>query len=278
MSGRLVILPKKSYCPWNRDNVERVLRDEKRLERLTTTTRQVVVSTRIEQLAIVLRGSNTGKNDVSSLPLAQQQQHEHVNLFRQEEESCRNAILQSSVKDREHQTGISPVQVLGQSKLETRGDNRPFYLRTGALEEKLLSPREERRKESLDPMKDFYKDKSSKFKVKVKNHLESHGDLATARRPKHESKRRRSSKHDKSGRRFVVKQSKHYRDNIDIESLRQRRLEREAIESKRAADAASSSLSSSKQDDDYDCWKNDRKRSYHNQYNPGLSRTLNSSI
>ncbi|KAL7524903.1 hypothetical protein ACHAWF_001129 [Thalassiosira exigua] len=32
MSGRLTILPKKSYCPWNPENVERVLRDE-RLER-----------------------------------------------------------------------------------------------------------------------------------------------------------------------------------------------------------------------------------------------------
>ena len=32
MSGRLVILPKKTYCPWKPENIERVLRDE-RLER-----------------------------------------------------------------------------------------------------------------------------------------------------------------------------------------------------------------------------------------------------
>lgn len=32
MSGRLTILPKKTYCPWKQENVERVLRDE-RLER-----------------------------------------------------------------------------------------------------------------------------------------------------------------------------------------------------------------------------------------------------
>ena len=32
MSGRLTILPKKTYCPWKPENVERVLRDE-RLER-----------------------------------------------------------------------------------------------------------------------------------------------------------------------------------------------------------------------------------------------------
>ena len=30
MSGRLVILPKKSYCPWNPKNVARVERDEAR--------------------------------------------------------------------------------------------------------------------------------------------------------------------------------------------------------------------------------------------------------
>ena len=32
MSGRITILPKKTYCPWKQENIERVLRDE-RLER-----------------------------------------------------------------------------------------------------------------------------------------------------------------------------------------------------------------------------------------------------
>jgi len=29
MSGRLIITGKKSYCPWNAKNIERVLRDER---------------------------------------------------------------------------------------------------------------------------------------------------------------------------------------------------------------------------------------------------------
>ena len=28
MSGRLIILPKKSYTPWNPQNIERVIKDE----------------------------------------------------------------------------------------------------------------------------------------------------------------------------------------------------------------------------------------------------------
>ena len=30
MSSRLVILPKKSYCPWKAENIERVIQDEKK--------------------------------------------------------------------------------------------------------------------------------------------------------------------------------------------------------------------------------------------------------
>ena len=258
MSGRLVILPKKSYCPWKPENIERVLRDERlekeRLERaekqrLTTILAQ---STRIKQLAI-LRGS---KDEILPPP------QKHVNLFQEEEEeSCRNAVSDSLGRVREQQMGILPV-VLGQSELATRGDNRPFYLRT-APEKKFLSSKEERRKESLDPMKGFSRKKqSSKFKVDRQLHAD---DLSTdaPRKKKHESKRRHSKACDKDDESTRRQRSKH-RDSL--ESLRQRRLERETVESNRAA------VVLMERDDD-GIWKNDRKRPYHNQYNPGLSRT-----
>jgi hypothetical protein len=257
MSGRLVILPKKSYCPWKPGNVERVLRDERlekeRVERtekqrLTTTLPQ---STRIEQLAIL-----RGRIDEISPPLQR-----HVNLFQEEEEeSCGNAVSDNRGKVREQQMGILPL-VLGQSELETRGDNRPFYLRT-APEKKLLSLKEERRKESLDPMKGFSrKRQSSKFKVDHQFHADDSSTDAP-RKKRHESKRRHSKARDKDDESARPQRSKH-RDSL--ESLRQRRLERETVESNRADVLM--------EGDDDGIWKNDRKRPYHNQYNPGLSRT-----
>ena len=33
MSSRLIILPKKSYCPWKPENVQRVLRDQEQHRR-----------------------------------------------------------------------------------------------------------------------------------------------------------------------------------------------------------------------------------------------------
>ena len=79
----------------------------------------------------------------------------------------------------------------------------------------------------------------------------------------HEYKRRHSKASDKDDESTQRQRSKH-RDSL--ESLRQRRLERETVESNRAA------VVLMERDDD-GIWKNERKRSYHNQYNPGLSRT-----
>jgi hypothetical protein len=253
--GRLVILPKKSYCPWKPENVERVLRDERLAkERLSQE------STRSERLAI-LRG---GKESLATLP-----QQEHVNLFQQEEEeSYRTGVLQGhgsgNVPQQTH--AIVPV-VLGQSEFEARGANRPFYLRTAA-EQKLLSPKEDQRKLSLDPMKDFVHHRQGPLvdaNLKQKSNLDSLPDLP--HRKKRESKERRTNARrndDEHGRQSRTT-SRRSKQHDSVETLRQRRLEREAIESKRAAAA------SMKRDDDGD-WNDDRKRSYHNQYNPGRSR------
>ncbi|KAI2510441.1 hypothetical protein MHU86_4014 [Fragilaria crotonensis] len=249
--GRLVILPKKSYCPWKPENVERVLRDE-RLEKERLTQE----STRSGRLEI-LRGAKK--------TLSQSPPHEHVNLFQQEEdESYRTGILQG--KAQQQTRGVLPV-VLGQSELEARGDNRPFYLRTAA-EQKLLAPKDHQRKESLDPMKDFVQHRNETHidtKLKRKSHLDASTDLPRKKKRGSEERRSTARHNDDETEKQRRHGSKRSKQRDSLETLRQRRLEREAIESKRAAAASMTR-------DDAGDWNDDRKRSYHNQYNPGRSR------
>ena len=250
--GRLVILPKKSYCPWKPENVERVLRDE-RLEKERRAAESQECKARTDRLAILRRGQDKDKVSSSS--------QEHINLFQQEEEvaSCRKGMLQGQ---QQQQAGILPV-ILGQSELEARGVNRPFYLKA-ATEEKLLSPKEVQRKDSLDPMKDFVHSKRTINMMGVEHQtndaLSTNSELRA--RKKHSSKRRRSNARDDDDRKSERRRLKKSPDSLAL--LRQRRLEREAVESKRAA-------ATMVMDQD-GTWNNDRQRSYHNQYNPGLSR------
>eukprot|EP00980_Cylindrotheca_fusiformis_P017574 scaffold5517_cov135-Cylindrotheca_fusiformis.AAC.4 len=69
MSGRLIILPKKSYCPWNPHNVQKVLHDEKAY----LDSREQATKKR------KLEGSRGEPDLVGGEPL------QHVNLFFQEE-------------------------------------------------------------------------------------------------------------------------------------------------------------------------------------------------
>ena len=81
MSGRLVILPKKSYTPWNAANVERVLRDERiareKLEKEQGRTQ--------EQNPLLARRDQQKANENSSTP-------QHVNLFDKEEKAASGKI------------------------------------------------------------------------------------------------------------------------------------------------------------------------------------------
>ena len=79
MSGRLIILPKKSYCPWNPENVERVLRDEREhAEKIEQEAKKQKAAESRKRLNALKNGGS----DEASL--------EHVNLFQKEEEEETN--------------------------------------------------------------------------------------------------------------------------------------------------------------------------------------------
>lgn len=253
MSGRLVILPKKSYCPWKRENVERVMRDE-RLEKERSEKQQ---QQREEQEVVTRKRKRT----LESFDEASQELHGgneilpatgHINLFQEEEDAYLKGITPRINVHK--QDGIMPV-ILGQSELNARGANRPFYMRT-RQEFDVLPSKEDTQKIKLDPMKDFVRHK--------KEAIGSDNSSASSRRhrkKKHKKSKWRSEKKEDGGNDTKRRRRQKNTKLSTLEELRQRRREREEFESKRA----SMLLQNDHQSDD-------RRRSYQNQYNPGLSR------
>ena len=161
MSGRLVILPKKSYCPWNAKNVERCLRDE-RLERERQT--QLDQQQQTQESQSRWNALKQKKNDKTPPPQQQQpslrNNHKekdndptkHVNLFEQEEQAC---LLEQGparkAAPKQKAVGILPV-FLGASLSKEREQKA---VQMAKEQDQDYCIKEERRKSRMDPMQPF---------------------------------------------------------------------------------------------------------------------------
>jgi hypothetical protein len=277
MSGRLIILPKKTYCPWKPENVERVLRDERlerqRIEEKEAEARELESRQRLAQL----KGAGGADSSSSS---QQQEQQGHVNLFEPQEQAAMEASLAKEIK--KEPKGIMPVR-LDSVVVETNHD-RPFYIRDS------VARNDGKLKARMDPMKAFTKhdacveeglDGGERKRRSV--HVETEGDerslrkksrrrkrssrqeddcsdsqdsstRSSTRRRKSDKKRRRR-RHSKSEKRSSAS------TGASMEELRQRRREREQKESQREAALQRQAGSG-----------NDRHRRYQDQFFPSLSR------
>ena len=209
MSGRLVILPKKTYCPWKRENVERVLRDERLDREVRENERTQVNQEESRARWRVLKGQQENEN-------------KHVNLFEKEEQKTTTKGMQNNT--------------LGEV---TR--KRPFYLQPPTNEDEMgLSSKERKRKDSLDPMKEFAKYCSSESKRAKLSEPNSFSSQPQKRKTKD--------------------QKVSSRPQTNMDELRRRRREREEYEGHRVT-----SIVRVVTDDRI-------SHRYQNQYNPGLSK------
>lgn len=180
MSGRLTILPKKTYCPWKPENVERVLRDE-RLER----ERQQAVTAR-----------SLGDADDTRRQRRRYEDGGHVNLFPEAKEAELRTIAGGGDRGDEKKSASSSAEILppaplgGDEAARRKSGNIPFYMRqfsdgrgkydnlngssfrlgdnrangtrgdeiTGKIMKDQFERREDDRKDKLDPMSRFYVD------------------------------------------------------------------------------------------------------------------------
>ena len=237
MSGRLIILPKKSYCPWNPDNVARVERDEalhRQQQERELGNRQ---SKSTQQLIMVQQHSKNKKNQ-SIQPETQEQDEpqQHVNLFQaeQEEAAVRELAVESAKTCRLGMTAAAEI---------------PFYLQPAPsntnIDEK---EREPNRKASLDPAMQFMsRDSSSRTHDKRRRRHDAkahdrHAEESKAKSSspsKQERHGRRKHQYDNNDASVDHKHSKRSKRNKSLSKdllladLRQRRHEREQVERSR---------------------------------------------
>jgi hypothetical protein len=235
MSGRLIILPKKSYCPWNPRNVQRVLRDE---EAHAAAEEQEAKKQKFEETR-------------RRTKLSGEEKLEHVNLFLQEE------------KDKELETShreLSPGHLhFRHSAAESMNKGSEQITKDESL------------KSNMDPMKSFCVKKSDSNSRDVQRQpllaqeYDKHGAgqcSESKRRKKKRSKlsRRRSStdsdtessssigsewslRRQRNHKRKRKKRSRHRREetqrpverDVEIQELRLRRAQREERERQRQA-------------------------------------------
>ncbi|KAL7485058.1 hypothetical protein ACHAW6_010660 [Cyclotella cf. meneghiniana] len=179
MSGRLIITTKKTYCPWNPANVERVLRDERlERERIEREAQQAKEATKQQR-----RGDEANVNhDLQG----------HINLFPEAEEA-ELRLAQGGGRstkgihgDKQVNGGVMPVPLGGEEASNRKVGRVPFYMRsnrdvdangsssnytgditvlgrkveadaiTGKIMNEQYESREISRKSRMDPMSRFY--------------------------------------------------------------------------------------------------------------------------
>ena len=160
MSGRLIILPKKSYNPWKPENVERVLRDE-RLERerqaqLEEADRKKQSEDRVELLKKKRKrdgsndGGSSGRSDrgADHAVSGEDAALGHVNLFADEEKAmmekavagAEGSASEAGTKRGSSSSGIMPVYLGGEEAARRRGEKAtPFYLEPSFQDKSLCS-------------------------------------------------------------------------------------------------------------------------------------------
>ena len=287
MSGRLIILPKKTYCPWNPKNVERVLRDE-RLHAEEQAKQQQ--DNQLDQSKARLQALKKNHNQ-------SEESSGHVNLFAPEEEKALQQLQVATKNKKKSQEMIQPLY-LGQSAKKA---GEAFSLRHQKqppsnpikVQEKF---RDDRRKSRMDPMHRFHSSgechqnaaplheeqpssspgnpvdrsstrKESKHKKKRKRRRKDISDSSSESSSnesceddrKHRKRRRRLRK-ERKDRTHSRKSKVSAKRDDSIEELRRRRIEREEKERQRQQSIVD------------DAKYRPASHKYSDQYNPTLSR------
>eukprot|EP00984_Skeletonema_dohrnii_P030278 scaffold21663_cov148-Skeletonema_dohrnii-CCMP3373.AAC.1 len=172
LSGRLIITTKKSYCPWNAANVERVLRDE-----------------RLERERLVRQQQQSEENQSHHTHLEKREPQGHINLFPEAREAeIRLTQVNTNDVEKNDSNGILNVPLGGDESNNRKNGKVPFYMQAQSQQEETydkssylgirrsrsgaapadkitdtlmrdqFTSREEYRKQKNDPMSRFYDD------------------------------------------------------------------------------------------------------------------------
>lgn len=295
MSGRLVILPHKSWNVWNQDNREKVLRDE-RSQRETENKfrekeRQHIQEKNYEQLAG--SSSTTQKSTIADEPFrlfANLESREGVILAKGNPEYMKEKKEQELRKRKRE--GVEDW-ALGDGSLEKQGI-KPWYERSSNSRQPPTDIARFRkdtiRKRNDDPvahymqqyvpdtyaneskeLTDIIPPTSSSLESEINTTTMQQEDVYSSKKMKKEKKEKKHRSHHKEKRKHTDNERRSSSTanvllgKFDVEGLQKSRLEREELERKRAVRLLAET-------DIYGSPGYLQPRSYSQQYNPNIAR------
>lgn len=184
MSGRLVILGKKGYCPWNSKNLDRIKRDEE--EHRKTQERE---QEKQADKASVLRLAALKRKWDEKEPAQQR-----FNLFESEEKACldrgngvqgsrsqideriNNERITQKIEGKNDDGARWQSQRFGDHSFGKHGKSKKFYMEPCSIKEP-LGEKEIRRHQQMDPMREFHEDKEAEIGIPRRREIQSkHSD------------------------------------------------------------------------------------------------------
>ena len=243
MSGRLIILPKKSWNVWDPKNIERVRRDESvAAEREAQEAEDERRDAAVERVKEMKRRA-TGADDEALVVHEPAPEPTPVRLFAREERAAAAALGGKTEEEYEREQRreererkrlgmfAAPVALKPQGPTPWYASAPSAEVDTGAEAEAAPPPlkggaarqaRDDRRRREQDPMRGLV-------------HIPRRGAQPPALPAPERERRRRSRSRDRSRRRRDRGRSRRRRDRDDeFAALRKRRLEREASERRKA--------------------------------------------
>jgi len=244
------ILPKKSWHVRNKDNVAKVRKDEENARTAEKERhRRIALAEQEARTDLLRRKARSSKSDKNDLTVVTSGR-EAIGLFNEVDVSnsaSSNAEHEEEKRreKEEQEKKIGLLTYLGQSAVESmKDDEKPWYFQVPDRTTAVV--RDGKRKASLDPFNDLKKHLSRKKKTKSSNKQHKNVD----------------------GRNSVAQSS----GGDKLAQLRQKRLEREAREHKRAKALLDKHYGVDKREDP--SFENERRfvQKYNSQFNPLLAR------
>lgn len=277
------ILPKKSWHVRNKDNIERVRKDEEKAAEEEKERQRRIAFAESEARTDFLRDKARKRRPDSDEPEAPTASLKHINFFQDLEDGKKlggkNADSEKEKKEEKEkqEKAIGLLTHLGQGSFELEGKT-PWYLSQSLREKAKPTTRSStdeqnkeeidvKRKRVLDPMVSVVKYVEQTEKVhRVKGSTSSSG--------KDHSRHRKHRNKDDSVGSFGPQKSK------TIEELRAERLKREQVERMRQNELLANARGEKDPSEAKDDVVDERNRRYNSQFNPDLvalqkMRTLN---
>lgn len=262
------ILPKKSWHVRNKDNIERVRRDEeKAAEEEKEREKRIAIAESEARTELLRKKSRQHQHETSDeldLPATSAPQHRHINFFEDLEHGKlggKNAEYEEEkrLEKEKQEKAIGLLTYLGQGSVELEA-NKPWYFKPPekrkSNDDRLRDEVDAKKKHASDPMSKMNRYVDQSIKVRKLKHGGS-ADEGSHHSHHHRHKKETDSKPRKSK---------------TIEELRAERMHREQQERHRAEQLIAKMHGGAAAEATQETVVDDRQRRYNSQFNPDIAR------